>query len=95
MPGILYFQDQVRRATNEAKARGAAAGVTMNVGQTFLHNAKDRRLHIFRQAAKVRRHFNLDRYSASLGETIDVPVKRGLQPKFIQLTRVKQVRNGA
>jgi hypothetical protein len=59
-----------------------------NVGQTFLHHAKDRRLHIFRQAAKVRRHFDLDPYSASLGETIDVPGKRGLQPQFIEFTRV-------
>jgi hypothetical protein len=46
--------------------------VTVNIGQTFLHDTKNRGFHFLGQAAQVRRHIEFD----SQGDVIDIGLLR-------------------
>src|SRR5580658_8231454 len=70
-----------------------AARMTINVGQTFLHDSKNRNLHFGCKPAEFRREFNSHLYAATLCKTIGKQLDRGQEPDFVKKRRMKQMRN--
>src|SRR6266853_3181212 len=89
---ILYFNSNLAVRGNNADGRAWAFRMTMDVCETFLHQPKDRRLHISRQAGKILRQFQVHLYSAALRESLDVPAKGRCQPGFIKKRWMEQGR---
>src|SRR5271155_326601 len=79
----------------DSYARRGGSGVTMNVGQRFLHDTKNSELQFFFQAAKVIGDVNLHGNSSAFREKLRVRTEGGDQPGLLQHRRVQKGRDEA
>src|ERR1700691_3810380 len=89
---ILNFDGDDLSNTGNANRRQLAAGVTVNVGQTLLHDAEYHQLHFAGESAEVFRNFQRDIQPAALVQALNVPKQRSGKPGFVQKRRGAQIR---
>src|SRR4051794_16651150 len=67
-----HYADSVFFTLN-SNQRGLASGVTMNVGQAFLHQAEYNELHFRGESSEIIRDLQINFQTAALRETLHVP----------------------
>src|SRR5258708_161534 len=77
-----------------ADGRGAAARMAMNVGQTFLHNAKEGNFQVTRQATEILGQLQIDIDLAALAESVDIPLQSRFQADLIEQRGMQKMRDG-
>ena len=81
---ILNPQQYAVGAAREAYGRSFAAGMTVNVRQALLYDAKNRQLEVGGEPAEVLRNVKLDFQIATFLQPLHVPMNRLRQAAFIQ-----------
>lgn len=67
----------------------------MNVCETRLHNAEDRKFSFFREPAQFMSYLHFHVQAVALVNSAHVPLNCRVQAAFIQLGRMKQVGKGS
>ena len=74
---VSDLHENILGVPDDADDRRAAAGVAMNVGETFLYDPIERQLKFPRQSAQIRRDVQSDFDPTPLSKAVDVPAERG------------------
>ena len=91
-PFVFHFQNQFPRVLAYDDCRCRTSGMPVNVGESFLDDSKQRRFHLLREAAEIRRNLKIDSHAASSLKAFGVPTQCGRQARLIQERRMEQVR---
>jgi len=81
-PVFNLYADSVFFALNSDQG-GLASGVTMNVGQTFLHQTEYDDFHFGWESAEMIRNLQINLQIATLRKTLHVPIQCGRNAGFI------------
>jgi hypothetical protein len=91
---IADFDEEAGAVESDMDVRGLAAGVAVNIGQTFLDDAEDGEFQVVGQAVEFGDgKINLNR--GALLQTLDIPSQSGAEAEFIEQRGMKQIRRGA
>lgn len=92
--GVAGFDQEAGGIVGDADVRGFAAGMAVNIAETFLHHAEDGQLQFVGQAVEfVDGQIDLD--GGALLQALDIPSQGGAQAEFIEQRRMEQVGSGA
>src|SRR5207237_164818 len=75
--------------------RMMAARMPADVGEAFLHDAKQRHLDWLRETANFRLRLQIDLDAAAFGEAFEVPLERARQAVLVKHWRMQDVGEGA
>lgn len=87
---VFNFNHDSGRAAFDTDRRGSSSGVTMNVGQRFLHNAKNGEFQRVLQTAEITRDMDLHGDSATLLEKFRVRTEGRNEAGFLEHRRVQE-----
>jgi hypothetical protein len=88
---VLNIQGNGLRFAHNPYCRLFAAGMAMNIGETFLHNTKQRHFHLAGKPAKALRDAQLDLQIAAPLQTLYVPTNRFGQTILVKKRRMQQI----
>ena len=92
---ILNLQRDGGDFASQADHRRLGVGMAMNIGQTFLDDAKEGHFHIAGQSSKVVGNVQVDFQSAALRQSGHEPADGFGQTAFVEQRRMQKVRDGA
>jgi hypothetical protein len=73
----------------------SSSRMEVNVCQTGLHDAEDRKFGFFREPAQFMSYLHFHMQAVALIDSTDIPLDSRVQSAFIQQRRVKQVGKGS
>jgi hypothetical protein len=92
---ILHFDGRGMSAALDANGGGGGAGVAVDVGERFLHDAENREFQLFFETAEFVGDMDADGNAAAFGEEFRVGSDRAGQAGFFQQRRMKERGNEA
>src|SRR5207253_10579480 len=90
-PFVLHFQNQLLRVLAYGDCRCRTSGMSVNVGETFLDDSKQRRFHLLREAAELVGKLKIDSEAASSLNAFGVPTQGGSRARLVQKRRMEEV----
>jgi hypothetical protein len=79
----------------EANFGAGAAGVALNVGETFLDNTKEGKLDGLRQAGELRAEFEASVDAAAFAEALSILLESGNEAEIVEKGRVEKIGKSA
>src|SRR5216684_5964919 len=89
------FKSDALRVFAEDDMGALAAGMTLDVGETFLSDAEERGFGDLREAAKAGEKFERGFDAAAFAETVDVFLQGGDKAEVVEQRRMKEIRERA